>query len=62
MAVLLAVAWRFFDRSPDDRLIDGEALAASPVLSRLARHRIAGWTALALLLAAALLAAIALHP
>jgi exosortase A len=62
MAVLLAVAWRFFDRSPDDRLIDGEALAASPVLSRLARQRIAGWTALALLLAAALLAAIALHP
>ena len=32
MALLLALAWPFFDRSPDDRFIDGDAIAASPLL------------------------------
>jgi exosortase A len=62
MATLLAVAWRFFDRSPDDALIDAAGIEASPLLARLARHHIAGWTALALLLAATLLAALIIHP
>jgi exosortase/archaeosortase family protein len=62
MAALLAVAWRFFDRSPDDALVDVAKLEASPVLERWARHCIGGWTALAILLAAALLAAIAQRP
>ncbi len=35
MAVLLALGWRFFDRAPDDPLIDAEAIAASPALARI---------------------------
>jgi exosortase A len=36
MAVVLGASWRFFDRSPDDPLIDADALEASPLLARLA--------------------------
>jgi len=36
MATLLGTAWRFFDRSPDDRLVDPEAIEADPFLARLA--------------------------
>jgi exosortase A len=46
MAILLAVAWRFFDRSADDPLTDSAAIEASPVVSRLAAFGIGGWTAL----------------
>jgi exosortase A len=39
MAMVLGVSWRFFDRSPDDALIDAAALEASPLLARLAMDR-----------------------
>ena len=39
MAVVLGASWRFFDRSPDDPLIDAAALEASPLLARLAPPR-----------------------
>ncbi len=39
MALVLGASWRFFDRSPDDPLIDAAALEASPLLARLARDR-----------------------
>ncbi len=47
MAAVLGVAWRFFDRSPDDRLIDPQAIAADPFLARLAALRMSGWRGLA---------------
>jgi exosortase A len=55
MAVLLAVAWRFFDRAADDPLVDADRVAASPLLARLARRRIKGWTAFAAIVALVLL-------
>jgi exosortase A len=39
MAMVLGASWRFFDRSPDDPLIDATALEASPLLARLAMDR-----------------------
>lgn len=39
MTAVLGASWRFFDRSPDDPLIDAAALEASPLLARLAPHR-----------------------
>ena len=39
MIALLGASWRFFDRSPDDPLIDAAALQASPLLARLAPPR-----------------------
>ena len=36
MTAVLGASWRFFDRSPDDPLIDAAALEASPLLARLA--------------------------
>jgi exosortase A len=39
MALVLGVSWRFFDRSPDDPLIDAAAIEASPLLARLALPR-----------------------
>jgi exosortase A len=53
MAAVLGAAWRFFDRSPDDRLVDPEAIAADPFLARLAAFRMGGWHALAAILALA---------
>ena len=50
MGGLLAGAWRFFDRSPEDPLIDVAALERSPVLSRLSRFGIGGWRATGALL------------
>jgi exosortase A len=37
MTAVLGASWRFFDRSPDDPLIDTDAIDASPRLARLAR-------------------------
>lgn len=51
MAVLLGTAWRYFDRSPSDPLVDAGALQASPVLSALAGFRIEGWTAVVIAVA-----------
>ncbi len=45
MAVVLGISWRFFDRSPEAPLVDAAALESSPVLSRLARFDIGGWSA-----------------
>ena len=39
MATVLGASWRFFDRSPDDPLIDAAAIEASPLLARLAPLR-----------------------
>ena len=39
MAMVLGASWRFFDRSPDDPLIDAAAIEASPLLARLAPLR-----------------------
>jgi exosortase A len=50
MAVLLGASWRFFDRSPEDPLIDAERLEASPLLARWARRGIGGWSATAVVL------------
>ncbi|MDP3677014.1 MAG: EpsI family protein [Novosphingobium sp.] len=47
IALVLALGWRWFDRSPDDSQIDAKAIAASPTLATLARWRIGGATALA---------------
>ncbi len=47
MAAVLGASWRFFDRSPDDRLVDPQAIGANAFLARLAAARIGGWQALA---------------
>jgi exosortase A len=57
MAVLLGAAWRFFDRSPDDPLVDAESLDTSPLLGRMARFGMGGWRALAAVLLVAAAAA-----
>jgi EpsI family protein len=48
MALLLALAWRFFDRAIDDPYIDVATIEASPWLDRIARRSLNGWVALAL--------------
>lgn len=40
IAVIVALAWRFFDRPLNDPMIDAHAIAAHPLLGRLARMRI----------------------
>lgn len=42
MGLLLALAWPFFDRPRDDRFIDGQAIAAWPLLAPLERFRAGG--------------------
>lgn len=39
MALVMAAGWKFFDRAIDDPMIDADAIAASPLLGRLARLR-----------------------
>ena len=46
MGLLLGLSWRFFDRAPDDPIVDAETLRGSPLLSRLAHYRVNGWLAL----------------
>jgi exosortase A len=55
MALLLGVSWRFFDRSPNDPLIDADAIERSPALALMAQFAIDGRRGLAamLLIAAA---------
>ncbi len=50
MALLLGVSWRFFDRSPEDPLIDSGNLERLPALRRLARFEIGSWNATAAIL------------
>jgi exosortase A len=57
MAILLGSAWRFFDRSPDDPLVDAAALEASPLFARLAEYRLGGWRAVGAILTIAIAAA-----
>lgn len=42
IALVIGIAWRWFDRSIDADLVDEEAIAASPRLAQLARQSI-GW-------------------
>ncbi|WP_234032197.1 exosortase A [Parerythrobacter jejuensis] len=42
VALVLGVAWQWFDRAPDEPAIDGEALATAPSLDPLASFRMAG--------------------
>jgi exosortase A len=56
MAVLLGLSWRFFDRAPNDPLIDAEAIEASPALGLMVQFGIDGWRALAAMLFAAAVA------
>lgn len=37
MALVMGIAWRFFDRAIDDRMIDADALNANPILARAAK-------------------------
>lgn len=53
MALILAVAWRFFDRPADAPFVDPAAIAASRLLGRLPEGRMAGWPALTALLTVA---------
>jgi exosortase A len=53
MTLILGVASRFYDRPANDRLVDAQALEASPFLSRMAPYRLGGWSALAAMLLAA---------
>ena len=53
IALVLALGWRWFDRAPDDAQIDPAAIAASPVLARMAAWRIGGEVALVATLALA---------
>ncbi len=42
MALLLAVSWRFFDRSPEDDFIDEQSIGASPFFAKLERLSLSG--------------------
>lgn len=55
MALVMALAWRFFDRAIDDRMIDAEAIDRSALLGRLATYAIPQGKALAALGSIALL-------
>lgn len=54
IALVLALAWRFFDRSPDDPFIDKAELAESPLFATLERHGVAPIGALLWILVLAL--------
>lgn len=41
LAIVIAAAWPFFDRSPDAAMIDADAININPLLGRLAAARIA---------------------
>jgi exosortase A len=56
MAAVLGLAWRFFDRSPDDRLVDPAAIESDPFLARLAARHVDGWRMLAAIVVLALAA------
>jgi exosortase A len=46
MGILLAAAWRFFDRAAEDPLTDAAAIEASPLIARIAAFGLNGWAAL----------------
>lgn len=43
MGALLGGAWRYFDRAPEDQLVDANAIRRLPVLARLSRFDAGGW-------------------
>ncbi len=47
MAAVIGGSWRYFDRSPEDPLIDVAGIESSSLLAKLAQHEMAGWNALA---------------
>jgi hypothetical protein len=47
MVAVLGAAWRWFDRAPEEPLLDPTAIERSALLARLARFGIDGWQALA---------------
>lgn len=51
MALIIAGFWRFFDRPVDDPMIDADAIAANPVLTRMEAWRLRTPVALAAMLA-----------
>ncbi len=51
IALVLGLSWRFFDRAIDDQMIDADALAVSPLLSRLEKFEMSWIAGLAGLLA-----------
>ena len=46
IAMVLALSWRWFDRSPDEAMIDAGAISASPVLNRLSSAHLRPWLAM----------------
>jgi exosortase A len=56
MVATLALAWRFFDRAPDDVMIDPEGIDQSAILSALEQHAMRPVTALVAVGALAILA------
>ena len=50
MGAVLGLAWRTFDRSPDEPLVDVAAIEANPFLARLAAYGVGGWRVLAAIL------------
>jgi len=54
MGLLLAIAWKFFDRKVDAPFIDAEQLAAMPVFGRFERRPANGWQVFAGVVAMAL--------
>lgn len=54
MAAVLAIGWRWFDRAPGDRFIDGAAIATDPRFALLERWSGRGWPTLAAALGMAL--------
>lgn len=54
MALVMAIAWRFFDRAIDDRMVDAEAIVANPFLARLASLGMSHGRSIAIMVAIAL--------
>jgi len=55
MVLVMGVAWKFFDRAIEDRMVDAGAIAANPRLARLAAFRVAQGRALGVMAALAAL-------
>lgn len=54
MALVMAIAWRFFDRAIDDRMVDVEAVTTNPLLGRLTGRGLSQPRGLAIMAALAL--------
>ena len=55
MVLVMLAGWRFFDRAIDDRMVNAEAIVASPLVRALSRHRLGPARAVGALAALALL-------